>query len=117
MFVTIHGGLWWCGVFSTFLGSMSRGFGVAGLCTYSSVIFRSTQKGHMGCVGLVIIRIVVFTLFNSRISARVGRLRIRIIHFRFGRLQIVKVSVALNGKSSMFLFFLVSQNVRIMADD
>jgi hypothetical protein len=26
----------------------------------------------MGCLGIVMIRIVVFTLFNSRISARVG---------------------------------------------
>jgi hypothetical protein len=52
----------------------NRGLGVAGLYAYSSVLFGSTQKGRMGCLGFVMIRIVVFTLFNSRISDRVGRL-------------------------------------------
>jgi hypothetical protein len=62
-----------CGVLSILLGSIcsflnvsnavtNRGLGVAGRYAY-----------RMGCHGFLMIRIVVFTLFNSRISARVGR--------------------------------------------
>jgi hypothetical protein len=83
--VSIHGGLICGGVFSILPGSIcnfpnvsdaltNRGLGVASLYAYSSVLFGSTQKGQMGCLGFVIIRIVVFTLFDYRISARVGRL-------------------------------------------
>jgi hypothetical protein len=52
----------------------NRGSGVAVLYAYSSVLFGSTKKGRMGCLGFVMIRRVVFSLFNSRISARVVRL-------------------------------------------
>jgi hypothetical protein len=82
--VSIHGGLICCGFFSILLGSIcsfpsvsdtltNRGLGVAGLYAYSSVLFGSTQKVQMRCLGFVI-RIVAFTLFNSRIWAKVGRL-------------------------------------------
>jgi hypothetical protein len=57
----------------------SRGLGVAGLYVYSSVFFGSTQKDRMGCLGFVMIRIVVFTLLNIRFSARVGRMASHII--------------------------------------
>jgi hypothetical protein len=80
--VSVHGGLICGGVFSILLGSIcnfpnvsdaltKRSLGVAGLYAYSSVLFGSTQKVRMGSLGFVMIRIVVFRLFNSRISARV----------------------------------------------
>jgi hypothetical protein len=71
------------GVFSIFLGSIcsfpnvydaltNRGLGVAGRYAYSSVLFGSKQKDRMECHGFLMIRIVIFTLFNSRIPAWVG---------------------------------------------
>jgi hypothetical protein len=83
--VFIHGGLICWGVFSILLGSIcsflnvfdvlaNRGLGVASLYAYSSVLFGSTLKDRMGCLGFVMIQLVIFTLFNSRILARVGKL-------------------------------------------
>jgi hypothetical protein len=103
-----------CGVFSILLGSIcsfrnvsdaltNRGLGVAGRNAYSSVLFGSTQKG----LGFVMIRIVVFTLFNYHISA--GRLD---SHKIFSVRQITNSSMA----NFNFLLCVGSTFLRIVFD-